>query len=144
MYEKNVLTIKFVLLWNSVVVGDHEHDGNELQVTQGFRTHVAKKLGHFLDRLVILTFLMKHVKWFIVFCGVKMHIFFRCIDTLYVTVSYITELQAETSSRVESAKCDDDDDEGKASLSYGIYHHFSQSSSFNSLNARLVTCFSFC
>uniref|UniRef100_A0A3B5AJ24 Protein CUSTOS n=1 Tax=Stegastes partitus TaxID=144197 RepID=A0A3B5AJ24_9TELE len=33
-----------------VVVADHEHDGNELQVTQGFRTHVAKKLGHFLDR----------------------------------------------------------------------------------------------
>ncbi|XP_070689986.1 protein CUSTOS isoform X2 [Pempheris klunzingeri] len=32
-----------------VVVTDHEHDGNELQVTQGFRTHVAKKLGHFLD-----------------------------------------------------------------------------------------------
>uniref|UniRef100_A0A8D3CIF4 Protein CUSTOS n=1 Tax=Scophthalmus maximus TaxID=52904 RepID=A0A8D3CIF4_SCOMX len=27
----------------------HEHDGNELQVTQGFRTHVAKKLGHLLD-----------------------------------------------------------------------------------------------
>ncbi|XP_069562742.1 protein CUSTOS [Brachyistius frenatus] len=32
-----------------VVVADHEHDGNELQVTQGFRTHVAKKLGYFLD-----------------------------------------------------------------------------------------------
>ncbi|XP_037634793.1 protein CUSTOS isoform X2 [Sebastes umbrosus] len=32
-----------------VVVADHEHDGNELQVTQGFRTHVAKKLGHLLD-----------------------------------------------------------------------------------------------
>ncbi|XP_031705387.1 protein CUSTOS [Anarrhichthys ocellatus] len=31
------------------VVADHEHDGNELQVTQGFRTHVAKKLGHLLD-----------------------------------------------------------------------------------------------
>uniref|UniRef100_A0A4W6F295 Protein CUSTOS n=1 Tax=Lates calcarifer TaxID=8187 RepID=A0A4W6F295_LATCA len=34
---------------NSVVVADHEHDGNELQVSKGFRTHVAKKLGHFLD-----------------------------------------------------------------------------------------------
>ncbi|TNN70665.1 putative protein C12orf43 [Liparis tanakae] len=32
-----------------LVVADHEHDCNELQVTQGFRTHVAKKLGHFLD-----------------------------------------------------------------------------------------------
>lgn len=32
-----------------VVVADHEHDGNKLQVTQGFRTHVAKKLGHLLD-----------------------------------------------------------------------------------------------
>ncbi|KAF0033669.1 hypothetical protein F2P81_013735 [Scophthalmus maximus] len=31
------------------VVAEHEHDGNELQVTQGFRTHVAKKLGHLLD-----------------------------------------------------------------------------------------------
>ncbi|XP_028270930.1 protein CUSTOS [Parambassis ranga] len=31
------------------VVADHEHDGNELQVTQGFQKHVAKKLGHFLD-----------------------------------------------------------------------------------------------
>ncbi|XP_042276639.1 protein CUSTOS [Thunnus maccoyii] len=35
-----------------VVVADHEHDGNELQVTQGFRTHVAKKLGHFLDSYI--------------------------------------------------------------------------------------------
>ncbi|XP_054628282.1 protein CUSTOS [Dunckerocampus dactyliophorus] len=32
-----------------VVVADHEHDGNELQVTEGFQTHVAKKLGQFLD-----------------------------------------------------------------------------------------------
>nr|XP_057927170.1 protein CUSTOS [Doryrhamphus excisus] len=32
-----------------VVVADHEHDGNELQVTHGFQTHVAKKLGQFLD-----------------------------------------------------------------------------------------------
>uniref|UniRef100_A0A3Q1K2M5 Protein CUSTOS n=1 Tax=Anabas testudineus TaxID=64144 RepID=A0A3Q1K2M5_ANATE len=57
----------------SVVADDHEHDGNELQVTQGFRTHVAKKLGHLLD-------------------------------------SYITEMQTETSSCVESAKCDDHDE----------------------------------
>ncbi|XP_061585790.1 protein CUSTOS [Cololabis saira] len=35
-----------------VVVADHDHDGNELQVTQGFRTHVAKKLGHFLDSCI--------------------------------------------------------------------------------------------
>ncbi|XP_058493318.1 protein CUSTOS [Solea solea] len=35
-----------------VVVADHEHDGNELQVSQGFRTHVAKKLGNFLDRCI--------------------------------------------------------------------------------------------
>uniref|UniRef100_A0A3P8SBI2 Protein CUSTOS n=1 Tax=Amphiprion percula TaxID=161767 RepID=A0A3P8SBI2_AMPPE len=34
-----------------VVVADHEHDGNELQVTKGFQAHVAKKLGHFLDSL---------------------------------------------------------------------------------------------
>ncbi|CAN9513517.1 unnamed protein product [Ophioblennius macclurei] len=32
-----------------VVVADHDHDGNELQVTKGFQTHVAKKLGHYLD-----------------------------------------------------------------------------------------------
>nr|XP_020445931.1 uncharacterized protein C12orf43 homolog isoform X1 [Monopterus albus] len=35
-----------------VVVADHEHDGNELQVTQGFRTHVAKKLGQLLDSYI--------------------------------------------------------------------------------------------
>ncbi|XP_029916425.1 protein CUSTOS [Myripristis murdjan] len=35
-----------------VVVSEHEHDGNELQVTQGFRTHVAKKLGQFLDSYI--------------------------------------------------------------------------------------------
>ncbi|XP_074494877.1 protein CUSTOS isoform X2 [Sebastes fasciatus] len=58
-----------------VVVADHEHDGNELQVTQGFRTHVAKKLGHLLD-------------------------------------GSITVMQTETLSCVESARCDDDDDEG--------------------------------
>ncbi|XP_018524276.1 protein CUSTOS isoform X1 [Lates calcarifer] len=58
-----------------VVVADHEHDGNELQVSKGFRTHVAKKLGHFLD-------------------------------------SCIAEMQTETSSCVESAQCDDGDDEG--------------------------------
>ncbi|XP_068460645.1 protein CUSTOS [Clinocottus analis] len=34
------------------VVADHEHDGNELQVTQGFQTHVAKKLGDFLDSCI--------------------------------------------------------------------------------------------
>uniref|UniRef100_A0A3P9JWD4 Protein CUSTOS n=1 Tax=Oryzias latipes TaxID=8090 RepID=A0A3P9JWD4_ORYLA len=32
-----------------VVVAGHDHDGNELQVTQGFQKHVAKKLGHYLD-----------------------------------------------------------------------------------------------
>ncbi|XP_068594728.1 protein CUSTOS isoform X2 [Brachionichthys hirsutus] len=35
-----------------VVVAQHEHDGNELGVTQGFREHVAKKLGAFLDGCV--------------------------------------------------------------------------------------------
>ncbi|XP_029960189.1 protein CUSTOS [Salarias fasciatus] len=35
-----------------VVVSDHDHDGNELQVTKGFQTHVAKKLGHLLDRCI--------------------------------------------------------------------------------------------
>uniref|UniRef100_A0A3P9HY55 Protein CUSTOS n=1 Tax=Oryzias latipes TaxID=8090 RepID=A0A3P9HY55_ORYLA len=34
----------------SLVVAGHDHDGNELQVTQGFQKHVAKKLGHYLDR----------------------------------------------------------------------------------------------
>uniref|UniRef100_A0A672JDX7 Protein CUSTOS n=1 Tax=Salarias fasciatus TaxID=181472 RepID=A0A672JDX7_SALFA len=33
-------------------VSDHDHDGNELQVTKGFQTHVAKKLGHLLDRCI--------------------------------------------------------------------------------------------
>uniref|UniRef100_A0A3Q3K8Q0 Protein CUSTOS n=1 Tax=Monopterus albus TaxID=43700 RepID=A0A3Q3K8Q0_MONAL len=44
--------LNIVLLCNSVVVADHEHDGNELQVTQGFRTHVAKKLGQLLDSYI--------------------------------------------------------------------------------------------
>uniref|UniRef100_UPI0037E8F1B6 protein CUSTOS n=1 Tax=Semicossyphus pulcher TaxID=241346 RepID=UPI0037E8F1B6 len=35
-----------------VVVADHDHDGNELQVTKGFQTHVAKKLGHYLDNCI--------------------------------------------------------------------------------------------
>ncbi|XP_045891838.1 protein CUSTOS isoform X1 [Micropterus dolomieu] len=35
-----------------VAVAAHEHDGNELQVTQEFRTHVAKKLGHLLDSCI--------------------------------------------------------------------------------------------
>ncbi|XP_076020809.1 protein CUSTOS [Genypterus blacodes] len=35
-----------------LVVAEHEHDGNELQVTQGFRTHVSKKLVHFLDSYI--------------------------------------------------------------------------------------------
>lgn len=35
---------------NRLVAIKHEHDGNELQVTQGFRTHVARKLEHLLDR----------------------------------------------------------------------------------------------
>lgn len=39
-----------VSLCYSLVVAKHEHDGNELQVTEGFRTHVAKKLGTLLER----------------------------------------------------------------------------------------------
>ncbi|PWA18524.1 protein CUSTOS isoform X2 [Gambusia affinis] len=35
-----------------VVVADHEHDGNELQVTQGFRKHVARKLEDLLDSCI--------------------------------------------------------------------------------------------
>ncbi|XP_030273390.1 protein CUSTOS-like isoform X1 [Sparus aurata] len=35
-----------------LVVAKHEHDGNELQVTEGFRTHVAKKLGTLLDSCI--------------------------------------------------------------------------------------------
>ncbi|XP_029999964.1 protein CUSTOS isoform X2 [Sphaeramia orbicularis] len=35
-----------------IVVAEHEHDGNELQVTRGFQTHVAKKLDHLLDSLI--------------------------------------------------------------------------------------------
>nr|XP_020486783.2 protein CUSTOS [Labrus bergylta] len=60
-----------------VIVADHDHDGNELQVTKGFQTHVAKKLGSFLD---------------------------NCI----------TVMMTENSSCVDSAKCDEDneDDEG--------------------------------
>ncbi|KAL3976183.1 clusterin-associated protein 1 [Sarotherodon galilaeus] len=57
-----------------LVVADHEHDGNELQVTPGFQTHVARKLGHFLD-------------------------------------SCISEIKPQTSSCLESAKCNKDDEE---------------------------------
>ncbi|XP_012707564.2 protein CUSTOS [Fundulus heteroclitus] len=35
-----------------VVVADHDHDGNELQVTPGFRKHVAKKLERLLDSCI--------------------------------------------------------------------------------------------
>ncbi|XP_032434072.1 protein CUSTOS isoform X1 [Xiphophorus hellerii] len=42
----------YILLCNSVVVADHEHDGNELQVTQGFRKHVARKLENLLDSCI--------------------------------------------------------------------------------------------
>ncbi|KAI9521656.1 hypothetical protein NQZ68_003811 [Dissostichus eleginoides] len=58
-----------------IVVADHDHDGNGLQVTQGFQTHVAKKLGNLLD-------------------------------------GRFTEMKTETESCAESAKCDNDDDEG--------------------------------
>ncbi|XP_026044016.1 protein CUSTOS [Astatotilapia calliptera] len=57
-----------------LVVADHEHDGNELQVTPGFQTHVARKLGHFLD-------------------------------------SCISEIKPQTSSCLEPAKCNKDDEE---------------------------------
>ncbi|KAK7933934.1 hypothetical protein WMY93_004830 [Mugilogobius chulae] len=35
-----------------LVVADHDHDGNELQVSQGFQIHVAKKLGAMLDSVI--------------------------------------------------------------------------------------------
>ncbi|KAL4660376.1 hypothetical protein GN956_G480 [Arapaima gigas] len=35
-----------------VDVSHHEHDGNELQTTPGFRAHVAKKLGVLLDSCI--------------------------------------------------------------------------------------------
>ncbi|KAJ0068204.1 hypothetical protein NL108_017270 [Boleophthalmus pectinirostris] len=35
-----------------LVVADHDHDGNELQVTQSFQMHVAKKLGAMLDSFI--------------------------------------------------------------------------------------------
>lgn len=35
-----------------VTVSHHEHDGNELQTTPEFRTHVAKKLGNLLDSCI--------------------------------------------------------------------------------------------
>uniref|UniRef100_A0AAV2MS72 Protein CUSTOS n=1 Tax=Knipowitschia caucasica TaxID=637954 RepID=A0AAV2MS72_KNICA len=35
-----------------LVVADHDHDANELQVTQGFQIHVAKKLGAILDSVI--------------------------------------------------------------------------------------------
>lgn len=44
-----VAEIPHVYLCYRVVVIEHEHDGNELQVSQGFRTHVARKLEHLLD-----------------------------------------------------------------------------------------------
>ncbi|KAM9858046.1 protein CUSTOS [Aulostomus maculatus] len=33
----------------AAAAANHERDGNQLQVTQGFQTHVAKKLGQYLD-----------------------------------------------------------------------------------------------
>ncbi|KAG7281803.1 hypothetical protein CRUP_037084, partial [Coryphaenoides rupestris] len=35
-----------------LVVSDHQHDSNELQVTPEFRAHVAKKLEHMLDGFI--------------------------------------------------------------------------------------------
>ncbi|XP_046727875.1 protein CUSTOS isoform X2 [Silurus meridionalis] len=37
-------------------VCDHEHDGNELQTTPEFRSHVAKKLGVMLDSVICEVF----------------------------------------------------------------------------------------
>lgn len=48
-HQANMLSWCSVLCSVRVVVAEHEHDGNELQVTQGFRTHVAKKLETLLD-----------------------------------------------------------------------------------------------
>ncbi|KAM4616516.1 protein CUSTOS isoform 2-T2 [Polymixia lowei] len=35
-----------------LVVSEHKHDGNELQVTPEFQAHIAKKLGHMLDSYI--------------------------------------------------------------------------------------------
>uniref|UniRef100_A0A3Q2WQ54 Protein CUSTOS n=1 Tax=Haplochromis burtoni TaxID=8153 RepID=A0A3Q2WQ54_HAPBU len=56
--DKVLCGLHKVFLYNSLVVADHEHDGNELQVTPGFQTHVARKLGHFLDRRRKVNFLL--------------------------------------------------------------------------------------
>uniref|UniRef100_A0A3B4EYT8 Protein CUSTOS n=1 Tax=Pundamilia nyererei TaxID=303518 RepID=A0A3B4EYT8_9CICH len=52
VWETKAVKSKGYFLYNSLVVADHEHDGNELQVTPGFQTHVARKLGHFLDSCI--------------------------------------------------------------------------------------------
>nr|XP_040051716.1 protein CUSTOS isoform X1 [Gasterosteus aculeatus aculeatus] len=45
-----------VQLSKRFVVADHEHDCNELQVTPGFRTHVAAKLGRLLEGSIAETY----------------------------------------------------------------------------------------
>lgn len=43
------VSLCFFFLGHRIVTTKHEHDGNELQVTEGFRIHVARKLEHLLD-----------------------------------------------------------------------------------------------
>ncbi|KAM7017603.1 LOW QUALITY PROTEIN: protein CUSTOS [Tautogolabrus adspersus] len=87
-----------------VVVADHDHDGNELQVTKGFQTHVAKKLGSFLDKV---GFKKKKI--------LSQEFDENLTSNTFVSVSCITVMKTENPSCVDSAKCDednDDDDEG--------------------------------
>ncbi|XP_062240288.1 protein CUSTOS isoform X1 [Platichthys flesus] len=87
-----------------IVVAEHEHDGNELQVSQGFRTHVAKKLGHLLDRYIFSKVSHK--------CEFRLQQLSHLICSMYVFLSHISETQTKSSSCVESANCDDADGEG--------------------------------
>lgn len=110
----------FEYLCTSFVVADHEHDCNELQVTPGFRTHVAAKLGRLLEGYVQLdcggTFL---TQWS------PDTVSKRCTCFNTVSVSSIAETYTENVSCVEPKRCDNDDDddeeEGEVSLSLFWY-----------------------
>lgn len=90
-------------------------------MTPEFRAHVAKKLGHLLDR-----YFFGHLAEIISFLSDILLFILRVTDdhlcliickeiliTCSLMISFISEIPAETPSCAGSAKCDGGDDEGK-------------------------------
>lgn len=60
-----------------------------------------------------------------------MHIFLHVTYNMPATVSSITEMKMETLSCLQSAKCDDDDDEGEVCLYFGTCKFHGDSVTFS-------------